>query len=350
MHRRTLLRAALLAPAAAAVPVLQATTAEAAPTVSRTIASGLDTPWSIAFLPSGDALVSERDSGWITLVHASGGFDRVKNLTVTHTAAGEDGLLGLALHPDFATNRLVYAYLSTDSDNRVVRMAYVGGQLSDPEPVLTGIPHSAHHNGGGLLFDPHGYLFVSAGDARDSSLAQDKSSRGGKILRIDPETGAAAPGNPFGTRVWTYGHRNPEGITFAPSGDLWASEFGENTWDELNHIVAGRNYGWPRQEGKDGRGGYTDPLAQWHPENCSPSGIVVTHGRAWLAALRGESLWSVVLNGPHRGERTRHFSGRFGRLRALSLAPDGSLWLGTSNRDGRGNPAGSDDRILRIVL
>jgi glucose/arabinose dehydrogenase len=346
MDRRTLLRAGLLAPAAA-IPVLGSGRSDAAPRVTRTLAQGLDTPWNIAFLPGGNALVSERDSGWITLVHKTGGKHRIRRLSVHHD--GESGLLGLALHPGFPSNRLVYAYLTTGRDNRVVRMRYSGGKLSAPKAVVTGIASNSFHNGGGLAFGRSGFLYISTGDAGVRDHAQSKTSRSGKILRVTP-SGRAAPGNPFGSRVWTYGHRNPEGITFGPSGRLWASEFGENTWDELNQIVRGHNYGWPRAEGRDGPGGFTDPLTQWHPENCSPSGIAVAHNRAWLGALRGECLWSVVLTGAHRGRRTRHFHQRFGRIRSVAKAPDGSLWIGTSNQDGRGTPGASDDRILRVVI
>ncbi|NUR09085.1 MAG: PQQ-dependent sugar dehydrogenase [Nocardioidaceae bacterium] len=347
MDRRTLLRAGLLTPAAATVPLVTAAPAEAAPRVTRTLARGLDTPWNIAFLPSGHALVTERDTGWVTLVRRTGGKHRIRQLAIHHE--GESGLLGLALHPSFASNRLVYAYLTSATDNRVVRMRYSGGALSAPEPIVTGIPSNSIHNGGGLAFGRSGRLYISTGDAGVAENAQNRGSLSGKILRVT-SAGAPVADNPFGSRVWTFGHRNPEGITFGPGGHLWASEFGQNTFDELNHIVRGRNYGWPRVEGRDGPGGFTDPLTQWHPENCSPSGIAVTRDRAWIGALRGQCLWSVVLTGPNRGRRARFFLRRFGRIRSVAKAPDGSLWIGTSNRDGRGTPAQADDRILRIAL
>jgi glucose/arabinose dehydrogenase len=349
MDRRTLLKAGLVTPAAALVTTSGAAPALAAPRVTRTLARGLDTPWSIAFLPAGDALVSERDSGFITRVSRGGGKHRIGRVPGVRSG-GEAGLLGLALHPAFRDNRLVYAYLTTATDNRVVRMRYADGRLGAPDPVLTGMAKNTFHNGGGLAFGRSGFLYVSVGDAGRRHRAQDRGRRAGKVLRVHPDTGRAVRGNPFGNRVWTYGHRNPEGLAFGPDGRLWASEFGENTWDELNHIVKGRNYGWPRQEGKDGPGGFTDPLTQWHPDNCSPSGIAIARGRAWLGALHGRSLWSVVLSGPARGHRVRHFEGRFGRIRAVAAAPDGSLWISTSNRDGRGDPAAADDRILRVKL
>ncbi len=348
MERRTLLKAGALAPAALlATPAAPASAALSVTTLARR----LDTPWGIAFLPGGDALVTERDSGWITRVRRTGGrhrIARVPGVVSAQAQGGESGLLGIALHPDFASNRWVYVYLTTARDNRVVRMRFRDGAFSRPDPVVTGLPRSLHHNGGGLVFGPQN-LYISVGDAEDRSAPQNRGRRGGKILRVTP-SGRAVATNPFGNRVWTYGHRNPEGLAFDRRGELWASEFGQNTWDELNRIVKGRNYGWPRQEGKDGGGGFRDPLTQWHPDNCSPSGIAVARGRAWLGALRGESLWSVVLHGPDRGRRTRHFEGRFGRIRAVAAAPDGSLWIGTSNRDGRGSPGATDDRILRVRL
>jgi glucose/arabinose dehydrogenase len=347
MERRTLLKAGLVAPAAAVLPGT-VSPAEAAPRVSTTLTTGLDTPWNIAFLPTGDALVTQRDSGLITRVSRHGGRTTVGHVPGVE-ADGEGGLLGLALHPNFSSNRLIYTYYTSARDNRIVRLRYSGGRLSGARAILTGIPKNTIHNGGGLAFGGGGNLYVSVGDAGSAENAQNRNSRSGKILRITT-SGRAAPGNPFGNRVWSYGHRNPEGITFGPDGRLWSSEFGQNTYDELNQIVKGANYGWPRREGKDGPGGYRDPLAQWSTDQCSPSGIAVLRGRAWLGALRGECLWSVPLSGPDRGQKTRYFFQRFGRIRAVAAAPDGSLWIGTSNRDGRGTPAGADDRIIRILL
>jgi glucose/arabinose dehydrogenase len=351
MDRRTLLTAGLLTPAALALPAAGGL-AEARPRIGRVLASGLDVPWGIAFLPSGDALVSERDTGRVVKVRAGGGqrvVGHVPGVVPNVSQGGEGGLLGLALHPDFARNRWLYAYLSSRTDNRVVRMRYANGRLGEPHVIVQGIAKSVHHNGGGLAFGAGGRLFISTGDAENPANAQRKGSRSGKILRVNAD-GSVPPSNPFGSRVWSYGHRNPEGIAFGPNGDLWASEFGQDTWDELNLIRKGHNYGWPRQEGKDGPGGFHDPLAQWNPDNCSPSGIAIARGHAWLGALRGECLWSVQLSGPHRGRKVRHLHGRLGRIRAVAKAPDGSLWVGTSNRDGRATPGPRDDRIVRVTF
>ena len=354
IDRRTLLKGGLATAGGllAGAGVLAPGAAQAAPRVDRVLAKNLSVPWGIAFLPGGDALVGERDSGNVHVVRRGGGRHQVGDLAVYSQKSnfGEGGLLGLALHPGFASNRWVYAYLSTRSDNRVVRMRFADGRLGKRHLVLGGIPMSVHHNGGGLAFGPDGLLYVSTGDGEDSSKAQDRGSLGGKVLRLTP-TGEAAPGNPFGNRTWSMGHRNVEGITFDARGNLWASEFGEKDADELNRIVAGANYGWPRVEGSDGSGGYRDPFAEWSPTSiCSPAGVAVARGRAWLGALRGQCLYSVRLTGDNAGRKRRHFAGRFGRVRAVAAAPDGSLWITTSNRDGRGSPGSTDDRVIRIAL
>ncbi len=350
MDRRTLLKSGLALPLAASMPFSGAVLAPAGavPRITRVLAKRIQVPWGIAFLPSGDALVSERNTGRIYRVGSNGGKVAIGSVPGTHSET-EGGLLGLALHPAFIRTRLVYAYLTTVSDNRVVRMKYVGGRLGAPRPVLTGIPSRPYHNGGGLAFGPGGYLFVSTGDAGNADSAQDKGSLAGKILRLTPRGGTPTT-NPFGNKTWSYGHRNPEQIAFKPNGTLWASEFGENDKDELNKIVKGHNYGWPFVEGKDGPGRYHDPLVQWNTDDCSPSGIAILAGRAWLGALQGECIYSVRLAGPNRGRVQRYFTGQFGRIRSVAAAPDGTLWMTTSNRDGRGVPGARDDRIFKVSL
>jgi glucose/arabinose dehydrogenase len=319
------------------------------PHIAGEVVTGLGVPWGIAFLPDRTALVGERDTGRLLRV-SDGSADLVGTLDVRSRVdeGGETGLLGLALHPGFETNRLLYAYVSTDDDNRVVRMTY-DGSLSQPEPILTGIATSTHHNGGGLVFGADGLLYVATGDAENSASAQDTGSVNGKVLRMT-DSGETPGDNPFGNLTWSYGHRNVEGLRFDDQGRLWASEFGDKGADELNLIQRGKNYGWPDVEGSDGKGGYADPIAEWPVDQCSPSGIAIAAGRAWLGALQGECVWSVVLDGADAGTSAQHFAGQYGRIRSVALAPDGSLWVTTSNRDGRTDPRAGDDRILRVTL
>jgi glucose/arabinose dehydrogenase len=321
------------------------------PRVTDTIATGLTSPWDIAFLPSGDALVSERDTGRIKRVTPEGDVETVGELTdVAPTSEG--GLLGLTVHPDFETEPYVYAYLSTDADNRLVRMRWDGSRLGAAEPLLTSNPVGEIHDGGRLAFGPDGMLYVTTGETGDEALSQDLDSNGGKILRLEPD-GDIPGDNPFGdSPVWSYGHRNVEGLAFDDAGRLWASEFGEDTWDELNLIRPGDNYGWPLREGSQGEQcDCVDPVAAWRPAAASPSGLAYADGALWMAALRGVRLWRIPLDGTRPASEPRgFFVGEYGRLRAIVVAPDGALWLGSSNTDGRGIPAENDDRILRIEL
>lgn len=339
LTRRALLGTTAALPLAAAAPASSAASAAATAGVG-TLARGLRVPWGIAFTGPSTALVGERDTGRILEVSPSG-VRTVAEIAVHSLLAegGETGLLGLALW-----GHELFAYHSTSADNRVVRMSWDGARLGSPQPILTGIETSLHHNGGALRFGLDGSLFASTGDAEAPSHAQDKHSLNGKILRIT-RTGGVPDGNPWGTPVWSRGHRNVEGLALDARGRLWASEFGDKRYDELNRIVRGRDYGWPRVEGSDGRGGFRDPFAQWGPTStCSPSGLAIARGKAWLGALRGECVWSVDLR---TRRRRRHLLGH-GRIRMVAHAPDGSLWVGTSNRDGRAAPRRGDDRILRL--
>ena len=309
------------------------------------LARNLEVPWAIAFLPGGDALVTERDSGRLLRVTQHGQVS-VAGAVPGVEPYGEGGLLGVAVSPSFDRDRLVYLYLSTHSDNRIVRLRYTGGHLGPLHPVLTGIPRGAIHNGGRLAFGPDGMLWAATGEHAEPSLAQDRHSLGGKILRMTPE-GRPAPGNPFGTVVWSYGHRNVQGLAWDGAGRMYASELGQDRFDEVNRIEKGHNYGWPVIEGAGGQGRYTDPELTWTTSEASPSGAAIAAGSLWVAALRGERLWQVPL-GPagQVGRPVPHVSGDYGRLREVVRAPDGTLWVTTSNRDGRGIPQPDDDKIL----
>lgn len=316
--------------------------------VTGTVAHDLEAPWGLAFLPDGSALVTERDSGTVS---------RVRDGTVTPigsvpetTPTGEGGLLGVAVSPTFARDSLVYLYVTTGEDNRVLATTYDGSRLGDLRPILTGIPAGSIHDGGRLAIGPDGYLYVSTGETGQDELAQERDSLGGKVLRITRD-GDPAPGNPDRSPVWTLGHRNVQGLAFDDADRLWATEFGSDVWDELNRIQRGNNYGWPAAEGDSDLRGYTDPLVQWRPEDASPSGLAYADGALWVASLRGSRLWEVpVRDDGGLGQPVAHFVGEYGRLRTVVAAPDGSLWLTTSNRDGRGDPAPEDDRILQVAI
>jgi glucose/arabinose dehydrogenase len=306
----------------------------------------LAVPWAIAFLPDGDALVTERDSARLLRVTPHGRVSTVGTVPGVEPY-GEGGLLGVAVSPSFGRDRLIYLYFSTADDNRIVRFRYSGG-IGPLETVVTGIPRAAIHNGGRLAFGPDGMLWAATGEHGEPGLAQDRDSLGGKILRMTPD-GRPAPGNPFGTLVWSYGHRNVQGLAWDGGGRMYATELGQNRFDEINRIRKGHNYGWPVTEGAGGGRGYTDPELTWPTEAASPSGAAIAGGSLWVAALRGERLWQVPLDRTGAlGAPAAHFAGEYGRLRAVVRAPDGSLWLTTSNRDGRGSPGPDDDKILVI--
>lgn len=321
------------------------------PRVTGTIATGLTTPWDVAFLPSDDALVSERDTGLIKRVTAEGNVESVGKLTEAEPSS-EGGLLGLALHPRFQAQPYVYAYLSTDVDNRLVRMRWDGSGLGEPEVLLDGIPVGQIHDGGRLAFGPDGMLYVATGETGDEELAQDLDSTGGKVLRLEPDGDIPADNPDPDSPVWSYGHRNIEGFAVDDGGRLWASEFGLDTWDELNLIRPDLNYGWPMREGDEGeRCDCRDPVVTWNPDVASPAGLAYAKGSLWMAALQGERLWRIGLDGRRvAGKPKAFFAEEYGRLRAVAAAPDGSLWVATSNTDGRGEPAADDDRILRVEL
>jgi glucose/arabinose dehydrogenase len=262
---------------------------------------------------------------------------------------GEGGLLGLAVSPSFATDSMIYVYFSTATENRIERMTFNGTTLGTRQPVVTGIPSAVNHNGGALRFGPDGLLYASTGDANNAALAQDKASLAGKILRMTPD-GKAPPDNPFpGSLVYSMGHRNVEGLAFDSSQRLWASELGNTKWDELNRIQPGGNYGWPQIEGTGGDGEFVQPLAQWPTADASPSGITIVGDVVYMAALRGQRLWQIPIMEARVGDPVASLETEYGRLRTVRQAPDGSLWITTSNRDGRISPKPGDDRILRVT-
>lgn len=314
-------------------------------------ATGLAAPWSVAPLSDGGVLVSERDSGVIRLVSAEGAVSELTTIPGV-VSGGESGLHGLAVLED-TDDTWLYAYHGAADDNRVVRAPLTatsgGWRVGEPQPIFTGIPRAQTHNGGRIAFGPDGFLYVSTGDAQDRSAAQDPEALGGKILRLTPE-GEPAPENPFANAVFSLGHRNVQGIAWTADGTMWASEFGQNTWDELNRIEAGGNYGWPDVEGRAGDERFVDPVAVWTTDVASPSGVAAVGDTVFMTGLRGARLWAIdVADGASAGEPVVVLEG-FGRLRDAVPSGEGSLWVLTNNTDGRGTPAADDDRLLRVPL
>jgi glucose/arabinose dehydrogenase len=260
---------------------------------------------------------------------------------------GEGGVLGLAVSPSYGRDGWVYAYLTAADDNRVVRF-----HLSSPDAqqvLLSGIPKGSNHNGGRLAFGPDGLLYAGTGDAGDSSRSQDRASLGGKVLRLRPG-GGSAPGNPFGSAVWSMGHRNVQGLAFDGAGRLWATEFGQHTWDEVNLIQRGGNYGCPVVDGEGTDGGrFVSPKVVWRTDQASPSGVAFAVGALHVGALRGARLWDVPLAGTSTGEPHARFHDDYGRIRTVVVEPGGrALWITTSNCDGRGSCGSRKDLVVRV--
>jgi len=338
------------APAASAAPTAEASSATPSTVRSRgeprarEIVADLQAPWGLATLKDGSFLLSERDTGKILRV-ANDSTSLVRTIDEA-SPAGEGGLMGLAVTKDEKT---VFAYYTAANDNRIVSMSWDGRDLGAPKVILRGIPKAFIHNGGRMVIGPDDYLYVGTGESGNGSLSQDKDSLGGKILRLRVD-GRPAPGNPFDNEVFSYGHRNVQGLAFDADGRLWASEFGQQTWDELNLIKEGANYGWPEVEGSGKVRGMTNPKVVWRTRDASPSGLAYWQGGLWMAGLRGERLWEIPLEGTSTRDPIAHFRGDYGRLRTVAVAHDGnSLLLSNSNTDGRGDPSRNDDRLFRVT-
>ncbi|RMG51946.1 MAG: PQQ-dependent sugar dehydrogenase, partial [Acidobacteria bacterium] len=280
------------------------------------------------------------------------------------------GLMGLALDPQFAQNRFVYlAYTYRSPDglaNRVVRYREASGHLIDPHIIIDHIPGARFHDGCRIRFGPDGKLYITTGDAIQRQLAQELNSLAGKILRLNPD-GTIPADNPFpGSPIYSYGHRNAQGIDWHPvTGDLFSTEHGPSGFDapgggdEVNLIEAGKNYGWPVIHHRQRREGMVSPLLEFTPA-IAPAGASFYRGHRlpeftnnfFFATLRGRHIHRVVFKAPDYRTVAFHerlLEGEFGRLRDVVEGPDGALYFCTSNRDGRGKPHPDDDRILRIV-
>ncbi|WP_029251688.1 PQQ-dependent sugar dehydrogenase [Paraoerskovia marina] len=305
-------------------------------------ATGLQAPWSVAFVDD-VALVSERDSGRILEV-TEGGARTVATVDgVVH--GGEGGLLGLAVDAE----RNLYVYSTAADGNRIQRYPLTGDPgalaLGERTTVVAEIPAASNHNGGRLAVGPDGMLYATTGDAGEPERAQDPASLAGKILRMTPD-GDAPEDNPVpGSLVYSLGHRNVQGLAWSDDGTMFATEFGQNTWDELNVVTAGANYGWPDVEGIADVDGFVDPVQQWEPGEASPSGMAHLDGTLYVANLGGEVLRAVPVDDPATSSVVVDDEGR---LRDAVVTPTGELWALTNNTDGRGTPRPEDDQIIEV--
>jgi glucose/arabinose dehydrogenase len=323
------------------------------PSSISTVSSGWTIPWGTYWMPDGQtALVTERDDFRVWKVAKDGTKTQVGTVPNAVTTDGEGGLLGVAVDPNWSTNHYVYFMHTASEGNRVVRMTYNGTSLSGYTVLLQGIKKNRYHNGGRLAFGPDGYLYVSTGEAQTPDLAQDKNSLNGKILRLTTD-GKAAPGNPFGNFVYSYGHRNPQGLAFDRNGRLWEAEFGNSSKDELNLIKPGANYGWPTCEGTCSVAGMTNPKKTWNVSEASPSGIAIVRNVIYMASLRGERLWRIPITGDTEnvGTPTAYYVGTYGRLRTVTKVPGADqLWLSTTNCDNNGGAADGSDKIFKLSI
>lgn len=319
------------------------------------LTTGLEAPWGLTFLPDGSALVSERISAEIVRVPAEGGEAVTVGVVPDVAVSSEGGLLGIVASPDFAADRTVYASVSGVDENRIVALTIAEdyGSLEVGHVLLDGIQTADRHHGGRLAIGPDGHLWIGTGDAFEPENAAADDSLNGKILRIAVD-GTIPDDNPGDSPVYSSGHRNVQGIAFGPDGTAYASELGHRTWDEINVLQAGADYGWPETEGVDGSTG-EPPIATIHPDDASPSGVAYAAGSLWIGALGGQRLWQLPVDGAAAsGGPIEHLVGEYGRIRTVELAPDGALWLITSNTDratwGGTDARPGDDRILRVEI
>lgn len=315
------------------------------------VVDNLEIPWELVFLPGGEMLVTERP-GRLLLI----GEDRQPIPIEGVAHRGEGGLLGLALHPSFETNNWIYLYLTTATDNglvnRVERYTLSGTELSERTIIIDNIPGAVYHDGGRIAFGPDELLYITTGDAGNESSAQNVDSLAGKILRVEDD-GSIPTDNPFNSAVYSYGHRNPQGLAWDSAGALWITEHGrsgiQSGMDEINNILPGANYGWPTIEGDETMPGMRAPeMHSGADETWAPGGIVYLNEKLLFVGLRGQTLYAVDISSGEPRELNAYFRERFGRLRSITVGSDGAVYVLTSNRDGRGNPINIDDRIIRV--
>lgn len=316
------------------------------------LATNLKVPWSIVFLPDGRLMFTERE-GNVKILNKNGDLKTALQIKVFQANDTEGGLLGMALDPNFKQNNYVYLYYTYSASgsntlNRVVRMTFQNDQLVTEQILVDKIPGALYHDGGRIKFGPDGYLYITTGDSESPSLAQDKNSLAGKILRVQTN-GKPALGNPFGNDVYSYGHRNPEGITWDLQGNLWETEHGRSNptgYDEVNKIVKGGNYGWPTIQGDEAKSGMITPLINSGANGTwAPSGAAYFNGSIFFGGLKGQALYEYKISS---GKLVEHFKNEFGRIRDVVLGPDNMLYFTTSDQDGRGTLNPNDDKIIKV--
>lgn len=347
-------------PASGAIPVTTGGACSSAICDVVEVATDNDLPWGLVELPDGSVLYSRRDADDIVRLDPSTGA-KTSIGTVPNVAGtdGEGGLMGLAIAPTFEADRWLYIMHTSPSDNRIVRIKVVGNRLdtSTQQVLVSGILRNKYHNGGRLRWGPDGKLYASTGDAQNASLAQDTSNLAGKILRIEPD-GRVPSDNPFGNHVWSYGHRNPQGLAFDSQGRLWEQEFGNSVMDETNLIQKGGNYGWPSCEGTVSQGGsgcstpgYIAPKLTYRTSEGSCSGIAIVNDVFYAACQRGTRMYRAVISGSSLTNVQQFFVGTYGRLRTVEPSLDGNLWLTTTNTGGTDStPNNSNERIFKVLL
>jgi glucose/arabinose dehydrogenase len=316
------------------------------------IAENLEVPWALAFLPDNSILVTER-AGRVRIVDKDGNLSPNPVAKIEDVKQiGEGGLHGITLHPDFTNNHFVYVYYTygqniIGTQNRVVRFRYDQSTLIEKTIIVDMIPGALFHDGGRIKFGPDKMLYITTGDAQNPSLVQDINSLAGKILRVT-DSGKPSLGNPFSNLVYSYGNRNPQGITWDSLGRLWATEHGQSAKDELNLIDIGKNYGWPIIQGDEQKLGLETPILNSGADTWAPAGLAFINDSLFFAGLRGQALYETVIKNGQVTELKTHFKGEFGRIREVIVGPDNMLYITTSNRDGRGNPNANDDKIIKV--
>ncbi|MBA8794784.1 glucose/arabinose dehydrogenase [Friedmanniella endophytica] len=321
-----------------------------------TVATDDDLPWGLVQLPDGTVLYSRRDHHDVIRVDPTTGAKTTLGTVPNVLAAdGSGGLYGIAIAPTFASDHWLYLMQTSPTDVRVVRIRITSGtlDLSSEQVVVKGILRNRSHNGGRLRFGPDGKLYVATGDAENGATAQDLSGLNGKILRVNPD-GSIPADNPFGTAVWSYGHRNPQGLAFDSQGRLWEQEFGNSIMDETNLIVRGGNYGWPQCEGTSGAcsgAGLIAPKQTYPTPDASCSGLAIVADVVYIGCERGIRLYREVISGDRLTDVRSYYVGTFGRLRTVEPARDGGLWLTTTNDGDADSTTGTAaEKIIHVTL